>query len=351
MTDTLSAETESWDGGIIEPRWWTGTPAIDPAAYLIDAGGSADPGDPELGARLRSTFDEVGLVHVVNTGLTDHADMRAVARLVVDAEMDYRGGANPRDALEANVYEVGAPLAAALHYHHEMAYVGASTEMVAFLAKRVVPGRGATFVSDNVRATEALLETDVGHKLAELGVCYRRDLTDRTAFVGREPIGVYNHWQQSFGTDDPDEAEARAEAKGLQTSWGADGLLRTRYYASAFEYYPRLARNLLFSSVADHAMWFDSWPLVEHVPPRRRPLWMTFGDDSDFTTDDLRTYVDVYDRFGIPIDWRVGDLAVVCNYRFAHGRPSIELGPGEERELGVVLGRSFTRLGARPGAW
>ena len=38
---------------------------------------------------------------------------------------------------------------------------------------------------------------------------------------------------------------------------------------------------------------------------------MTFGDDSDFTEADLRTYVDVYDRFGTPLDWRVGDVAVI----------------------------------------
>ena len=78
---------------------------------------------------------------------------------------------------------------------------------------------------------------------------------------------------------------------------------------------------------------------------------MTFGDDSDFTQDELRTWVEIYDRFGTPIDWRVGDVAVVCNYRFAHGRPAIHLEPGEERELGVMLGRPFDRVGDLPGAW
>lgn len=355
MTDMLPSSPIS-DTGLIRPCWWTGTPAVDPAEYVIDCAGLAMGADDrrpggELALRMRAAFHDVGLVHLVNTGLTEHADMRAFARLVVDAEMDYRGGANPRDALEPNVYEIGAPLPAWLHYHHEMAYVGTSTSMVAFLCKRELPGRGATFVSDNLRATEAILETDFGRKLAELGVCYRRDLTDREAFAGRRPVGVYNHWQQSLHTDDPDLAQDRARAKGLVTTWGPDRLLRTRFYVSAFEFFPQLGRNVLYSSVADHSMWFDTWPLVEHLPPRERPLWMTFGDDSDFTEDDLRTFVDVYDRFGTPIDWRIGDVAVVCNYRFAHGRPSINLGPGEERELGVMLGAPFERLGALPDAW
>lgn len=362
MTDTLVSDSvtpavaPTAGPGLIEPRWWTGTPAIDPAAYVIDcrelpAGPDRLRPDGELAIRMRATFHDVGLVHLVNTGLTDHGDMRALARLVVDAEMDYRGGANPRGTLEPNVYEVGAPLSAWLHYHHEMAYVGTSTEMVAFLCKKELPGRGATFVSDNLRATEALLATEFGQKLAELGVCYQRNLTDREAFAGREPVGVYNHWQQSLLTEDPAEAAARAEAAGLVTSWGPDRLLRTRYYVSAFEYFPQLARNVLYSSVADHAMWFDTWPLVAQLPPRERPLWMTFGDDSDFTADDLRTFVDVYDRFGTPLDWRVGDVAVICNYRFAHGRPAIDLAPTEERELGVLLGPAFDRVGALATGW
>jgi hypothetical protein len=355
MSDTLNRTATEFDD-VIEPRWWTGAPTLDPASYVIDGSAYAFDvddmrHDSELAVRMRQTFHENGIVHVVNTGLVEHGDMRAVAKLVVDGEMEYRGGANPRNALEPNVYEIGAPLPAWLHYHHEMAYVGTSTKMVAFLCKRELPGRGATFVSDNLRATDALLATDFGQKLAHLGVCYRRDLTDREAFIGREPIGVYNHWQQSLGTDDPAEAEIRARAKGLQTEWGRDRLLRTRYYVSAFEFFPQLGRNVLYSSVADHSMWFDTWPLVEQLPPDQRPLWMTFGDDTDFTRDELQTFVDIYDRFGTPLDWRVGDVGVVCNYRFAHGRPAIHLGHDEERELGVLLGAPFERQGHRPDAW
>ncbi len=110
---------------LIEPRWWTGTPAIDPALFSIDCGGEVTPADlrPDsaLAERMQATFDSVGLVHVVGTGLTDVAAMRELATLVVDSQMAYAGGSNPRDRMGPNVYEVGAPLSAWLHYHHEMA--------------------------------------------------------------------------------------------------------------------------------------------------------------------------------------------------------------------------------------
>ena len=296
---------------VIEPRWWSGRPFTDPATFTIDCSAfrmderDRGPGS-ELAERMLRTYRDVGLLHLVNTGLTELAEMRELANIVIDAEMEYEGGSNPRGRIEPNVYEVGAPLGAWLHYHHEMAYIGSSTRVVGFLCKDALPGRGSTFVSDSIAATDALLATELGQKLKRLGVCYHRDLTDRDAFAGRTENGVYNHWQKSFGTDDPVVAARRARDRRLAVDWGPDRLMRTRYYCPAFEYFPALGRNVLYCSVADHGMWFDTWPLVQHLPYEERPLNLTFGDDSEMTWDELRQFVELYDRFGTEIDWRVG---------------------------------------------
>lgn len=341
---------------IIEPRWWTGESALAPETFTIDCSGySMEDGDLRPGSalsdRMNRLFDEVGLVYLVNTGLTDLQKMRLAGKLVINKEMRYEGGANPRDDMAPNVYEVGAPLQAWLHYHHEMAYVGTSTKMLAFLARSAVSNKGQTFVSDNIQATDAILDTEFGQKLKELGLCYHRDLTDRDAFAGTEEIGVYNHWQKSMLTDDPEIAEQRARERGLEIEWAANRLLKTRYYVSAFEYFPQLDRNVLYSSVADDGMWFDTWPKVMHLPYDQRPLKLTFGDLTEMTYEEKCLFVDIYDRFGIPIDWNVGDVAIVCNYRFAHGRPGIQLDDGEDRELGVLIGEPFSRVGDLDGKW
>lgn len=342
--------------GALEPRWWTGTPPIDPASFTIDArdfqlGLESLQYDSPLAQRMRETFFDTGLVHVTHTGLADLAHMRRLAKLVVETEMNYEGGANPRANIAPNIYEVGAPLTAWLHYHHEMAYIGESTRLLAFLCHSTVPGRGDTFVSDNLQATAALLATPFGQKLKDLGLCYHRNLTDREAFEGRDEIGVYNHWQRSMRTEDAQEAEAKARYLGLEVEWGADRLMKTRYYISAFEYFPQLDRNVLYSSVADDAIWFDSWPKVMHLPEEERPLKLTFGDGSPMSREEKTEFIEIYDRFGMPIRWQTGDIAVVCNYRFAHGRPGIHLQEGEKRELGVVMGKNFDRVGDLPDKW
>ncbi len=113
---------------IIEPKWWTGTPAIAQELFTIDGNEfrTADEPlvpSPALAERMQKTFDDIGLVHVINTGLSHMQAMRLIATQVLKKERKYEGGANPRKSLQPNVYEVGAPLEAWLHYHHEMAYI------------------------------------------------------------------------------------------------------------------------------------------------------------------------------------------------------------------------------------
>lgn len=354
---TIAEEAFAPLPNIIEPKWWNGEYAIAPERFVIDGNqfrvnGAALKPSAELEAAMQEVYDAVGLVHVVNTGLEDLTDMRAIATQVLKNARKYEGGANPRKAIAPNVYEIGAPLEAWLHYHHEMAYIGSSTKMLSFMAKKIpASGGGETFVSDNVQATDALLATEFGQKLKELGLCYHRDLTDRENFVDRLNIGVYNHWQQSLLTEDPEQAVIEAESRGLEVEWGPNRLLKTRFYISAFEYFPQLDKNLLYSSLADDHMWFDTWPLVQHLPVDQRPLKLTFGDGSEMTADEKALFLKVYDDFGMPINWKVGDVALICNYRFAHGRPAIHLKPGEERELGVLIGESFDRVGTIDGKW
>ncbi len=56
-------------------------------------------------------------------------------------------------------------------------------------------------------------------------------------------------------------------------------------------------------------------------------------------------------RFGVPAAWQPGDVALVCNYRWAHGRPQVELRPGEERKIGVMIGAPIQRVGQKEGKW
>ena len=247
-------------------RWWRGAdaePVVDPARYLIDGQGKLTAADvhPDsiLASEMRAKYHDTGLCHVSNTGLQDMRLQRDLARILIGTETEYEGGANPRGRNEelGNVYDIGAPLTAALAYHHEVTYKDHSVTKLGFLCRKAV-NRGQvgwSFVSDSVQAHDAIMQTDLGQKLKERGLCFVRRMTDREGKVdaAASPV-VYNHWQQSWMTDDPVEAEKKARDQGLQVVWNIHPELgrqmETRYYASAFEYVAELDRNLLITSIA-----------------------------------------------------------------------------------------------------
>lgn len=347
---------------VVIPRWWSGSYVIDPSRFVVDGQGKLTKEDLHsnslIGQEMKAKYDDVGVIHVVNTGLTDMKDQRELARIIMGPETEYEGGANPRGRASdlGNVYDIGAPLTAHLHYHHEMTYKSHSITKLGLLCKHAVNRGdvGWSYVSDSVQAHDYIMQTELGQKLKDKGLCFIRRMTDANA-TSQGASGVYNHWQSSWMTQDPDEAEAAAKAQGLQVEWILDGkngrMMQTRYYKSAFEYIDFLDRNIMVTSIADDGEWFDSWPGIQDIPQEQRPLEMFFGDDSPFTLEEKQEWTDVYDTFGIPIPWNSGDVAVVCNMRFAHGRPAIELLPGEKRELGVMLGPFFERQETKPGKW
>ena len=364
---------------MINPVWWTGKNPVNQSDYIIDCSKyniTKDNVPKELIEKMQDTYAKTGVVLLTQTKMNSLDRMQEVAELILGGKMEYKGGANSRHNFEnTNVYDTGAPGSAHIHYHHEMAYVGKSVKNIAFgCSKRPQqdPTQGWTYISDQVKATDWILTRPVGQKLREKGICYIRNLTDKSYFEknlansneigwnGKDQVGVYNHWQQSFGTDDPAEAQRMAEERGLVVEWGENGYMKTKFYVDAFEYDPVTDRNYLYSSVADDSMWFDTWPGVAELPTMssykdthhyERPLKITYGDDTEFTRAELIDYVAAYDNFGLPIRWEEGDLAICCNYRWAHGRPSYELQEGDERVLGVTLGLQYDRVGQRADKW
>lgn len=123
-----------------------------------------------------------------------------------------------------------------------------------------------------------------------------------------------------------------ANERGLEVEWATDPLghsryMVTRFYVSAFEYCPHTDSNLLYASLADDARWFDAWPGVMELKNSHRPLKLTYGDDTPFTHEEAQLWTDILDDYGTPVRWERGDLAVVCNYRWAHGRAVFSRAP------------------------
>eukprot|EP00996_Jenningsia_fusiforme_P000328 NODE_1277_length_1605_cov_21.548843_g1142_i0.p1 GENE.NODE_1277_length_1605_cov_21.548843_g1142_i0~~NODE_1277_length_1605_cov_21.548843_g1142_i0.p1 ORF type:complete len:440 (+),score=74.59 NODE_1277_length_1605_cov_21.548843_g1142_i0:62-1321(+) len=343
------------------PQFQIGEPAVAAERFVIDCSAFVNTNSQSLGSpvehpevveKMKTTFDATGLVQLKNTGLRTLKEMEPWARVIIPEPQTYEGGANARQLLEQNVYDAGAPSQAWLHYHYEMAYLQQSPVSLGFCCSSALSGgRGRTYVSDGLQATQLLMRTDLGQKMKTKGVCRVRTLTDAEKYSGKNEHAVYNHWQQSYMTDSAEEAEARAREQGLEVEWGPGRLMMTRFSTSGFEYFPKLDANLLYINPGDDHIWFDTWPGVQDLAPADRPIALLFGDGTSFSLEEIKLFAEVFDRAGTPIEWEVGDVTVLCNHRFAHGRPGYAVGEGEERTLGVVIGPMFAHVGALEGKW
>lgn len=242
-----------------------------------------------------------------------------------------------------------------------MAYVQDTVENLGFMClENTNVEKGHTYISDNIKATNLLRGTSLGDKLQSKGLCYVRKLPDRKYFDDNpsktDPSLVYNFWQRSFLTEDSAEAEEIATTKKqLEVEWVDSPLfgryMVTKHYTDAYEYCNYTDRNLLYSSIADDYMWFDSWDGVMSLPHQERPLKLNFGDGEVMSRQEKQQFVDAYDQAGIRIPWKQGDLVVIDNVRFAHGRPPINLDEGEKRHLGVLLGSLKRKAGVLSDKW
>jgi len=384
LNKSSNVDIDAWANDrdqMIKPKFWTGKPSWDANKIQIDCSKmdlnkytltyrdgtkSMDQHAPMIQAlkeQILQTFNEQGVVHLKNTGFSKAVDLRAVMDIANIKSMKYEGGANMRPTVQGeqqhSVYETGAPLNAHLHYHHEMAYVKESTKWIGFMCMEQTkdPFNGATYISHQEKTTEEILNSKLGQKLKDKGVCYVRKLPDKKFFDDNDLDRsiVYNYWQTSMLTEDPEEAESIARKKGLEVEWQMSPIfgryMVTKYYIDTFEFCPYTDKNILYASIADDYMWFDTWPGVVALPHEERPLKLNFGDDSVMTREEKQEFTDVYDNHGMPISWEQGDVAMLCNFRTAHGRPALNIKKNERRELGVVLGDIYERQGQVEGKW
>ncbi|XP_063717013.1 uncharacterized protein LOC134844311 [Symsagittifera roscoffensis] len=329
---------------------------LEPEEYTIDCSRYQRnlASNNALKAKVTDRFRRVGFVYLVNTGTTDPSTLLAPFKHILGVGNKYDGGANPRDYIDQDVYNTGAIPQQTLHYHHEMQYLHESIRSIAFFCLGMSEGvDGSTYFSNNIGYTRDMERRHIGQKIIQKGTCIVRRWTDRNYFKDRPLVNYYNHWQQSFLTEHRKEVEMKLNKFNVkEISWDPEtGLLEGKFYPPVYEYCPHIDRNLLYSTISDHAIWFDTDVNISDIPDNDRPHVMYLGDGSEFTKEEVMECIEVADNHGLKINWKPGEAALACNYRFMHGRAGVSLKPGQERKLGVTLGEKFERMGPLPGKY
>ncbi|MEM1380626.1 MAG: TauD/TfdA family dioxygenase [Pseudomonadota bacterium] len=200
--------------------------------------------------------------------------------------------------------------------HCEAAYAKSYPRILCFHAVKAAEVKGGTTFAD-LDAVSADLG-DIVDQFAQRGVRYVRCYRDMIDI----PLS------KAFGTDDKDEAKKRAEAKGMEVDFTADGAMRSAH----------TVRGALPDSAAGKPVHFnqahmfhpsrlaekDREALTKLFGEDGLPRQSQWGDGEPIPDDVINRIVDTLAAHTQVIAWEDSDVVLIDNLRFMHGRQTYD---------------------------
>ena len=261
---------------------------------------------------VKQDISETGLVLFRGFDTRDAATLKKTLALF-DAEpmMDARWS-SPRSSVGEGAFtSTEFPADQWIVLHSEMSYARTWPRLLMFQCTDAADTGGATTIADMKEVSDAL-GADLVEEFHEREVIYRRNF--RT--------GVDIPWQHAFGTEDKDEVAVLAEKNGLEIDWQADGTLKV----------DQQAQGAIDSPVG--TLWFNQAHLFHplQLPEATRqalvaafgedglPRTAVFGDGEPIPDATIKRILQVLEEKTRNIDWQNGDLSIIDNMRWMHGR-------------------------------
>ncbi len=288
------------------------------AGALLDARAAGTPARLDLGQVLRA-YQTYGAVLLRGLDL-DRRGFKDFTERFLDRFMDYVGGAdNDRSSAYGDDNTVltvtgGAVAKLAVPLHGEMFYTQPRPATLFFCCITPAAERGETTLCDGVALWNAL-PAAIQERFDAQKIQYRR-IYDRDT------------WHKVYRTDDLAQVEQRCADAGLGLRARDDGGIEVTHVCHAW--LPTTAGKAFVNSILP-------WAAREYVAGMADSE-VRFEDGSELPVDMLYEIHGIADELTQNVDWQPGDVALVDNRRFMHGRRAYD-----DLRRDIIM-----RLGAAP---
>ncbi|SHG61185.1 TauD/TfdA family dioxygenase [Massilia sp. CF038] len=263
---------------------------------------------------LGRLLKERGAVLLRGFGALDAAGLGELATLHAGALREYDNRSTPRTQVSGRVFtSTEYPADQTIPMHNEMSYTDAWPALLFLACVQPSVTGGETPLADSARVY-ARIAPDVRERFERDGVMYVRNFG----------LGLDLSWQEVFQTSDRSQVDAYCKAHGIAAEWLGGERLRTRHVVQA---------SLLCQATGER-VWFNQGHLfhVSSLPHEveqelradfaedELPRNAMHGDGTPFTAHELADIRAAYKAEEIATPWQAGDVVVVDNEQFAHGR-------------------------------
>ncbi|KQO31328.1 hypothetical protein ASF10_22075 [Flavobacterium sp. Leaf82] len=253
-------------------------------------------------------------------GFSQKTDLSEVVDLTSKGTaLTYTEPSTPRTKVNDQIYtSTEYPKEQRIAQHNEHSYSDFWPKKVFFYCEKPSRIGGHTPIADS-RSVYQLIPQEITKKFESRGgVMYVRNFSDEMDI----------NWPTFFDTTDKSKVEEYCKKKNIKLQWGEDNKLRIF----------QISQAILHDKEKNVKNWFNQAHLfhysnlseeiseyliqtygVEHLPRNTY-----YADGSEIEVDDLNEIRKAYEKAMFRFDWEEGDLVVIDNVHFTHGRDSYD---------------------------
>jgi hypothetical protein len=260
---------------------------------------------------IRSGLSEEGLVLLRGFDTEKASTLKEVLGLFDAEPLTDARWSTPRSSVGEGAFtSTEYPAEQWIVLHSEMSYARTWARLLLFQCKIAAETGGATTIADLQAVSDELGE--IVDEFHEREVMYLRNFRK----------GLDIPWQNAFGTEDRDEVLEIGRRNGLEVEWRPDGTLHTVQQAQGAVDGP------------EGPLWFNQAHLFHpsQLPAATRraliaalgedglPRTAVFGDGEPIPDATIERILEVLTKHTRNIDWQDGDVSIIDNMRWMHGR-------------------------------
>lgn len=267
---------------------------------------------------IEAVLREKGALLVRGLRMSGSKEFAKVLTILFDSPLlEYVYRSTPRTELKYNVYTATEyPNDQCIPQHNENAYAHTWPLRIAFWCVLPAALGGETPIADS-QAVYEKIPSAIRSMFEEKGVRYVRNYSD-----------VDLPWTEVFQTESREEVEQYCVENRLAYEWYGENALRTMQINAAVQAHPDTGRPIWFNQA--HLFHEASLPegvkegLLSSFGRDKLPRTALFGDGSRIDDETIGTIATIYESEKQMFAWEKGDLLLLDNMRYTHGRMPFE---------------------------